>query len=601
VIFSRRIAVLLFSFVACSGDDDAPDAGVPDAGAELDSGSSGTDAGDDTGTDAGTDAGAEERDGGVVDPGDWTAIVATRATATMTVGGDEIEVRGSGEQWLPIVAVTDTPDAVSWTAGVAFSGEIPADGPGVRSYRVAVDPDTREVYVAFTVHAAEGSDPMTIELTGPDGEVGATTTTFADASGVDALYQESFLAKLDADGAPQWVKRLAQGSGDRECTSAQTYALNAEGEDVMVMIGTANLTDRESGETSTLTLGPGDPGETSYDVPTNQRINVTMLLDTESGELQHLDVLGDRTTNFGGVNAGWNFPTAPMLHDEVGLRYAAAGGISNFVVTDVAFSLEDSPVDVPQPGPVGYRAIWGTLADDDLAVEFVQAAAGNTASDVATFTYPLADGQVLVAANLASTTDATFSSSDGPRVFTGGEDATGWLALYDADAEVVWAKQVLAGASEGVLVWSSAVDDPEDDAVFTLGPLIRSGAVTLGPSEDGEVVFEDLASASSHAVLARFDRGTGDLVWARLFEQVSSGPAVNLHGLLYRGADDTLEVRYAASGEVEVAGSAEDLGSGVSWVRAVFDEDGTRVSHDVMLHPTEDAGVAAMAADLRPR
>ncbi|MGF1465186.1 MAG: hypothetical protein ACFCGT_03550 [Sandaracinaceae bacterium] len=78
---------------------------------------------------------------------------------------------------------------------------------------------------------------------------------------------------------------------------------------------------------------------------------------------------------------------------------------------------------------MGYRAIWGTYAADDLAVGLAEAAAGNTASDGASFTYPRADGQVLVAAQIASTANATYSSSSGPQVLPGGQDDTGWLAL----------------------------------------------------------------------------------------------------------------------------------------------------------------------------
>jgi len=586
--------------VACSGDGDPSatdiDAGTVDAGT-----GDGFDAGDPSDARAPNDAG--DRDAGA-DPGEWTAIAVTRVepAASIAVGGEMIPARGSADQWLPILAMTDTPEAVSWISGISFSGTLPSNGPDVRAYRVAVDPDTRDVYVAFSVRAVDGAEPMTIELTGPEGAVEATATTAADVSGLAALYLEPFLAKLDSDGAPVWLKRLAQGTGEAECTSALALAVNAEGNEVMVAVNSQNLTDRSVGGSAPLTFGPGDPGAIVYDVPNNQRVNVTLLLDPDTGELRHIDVLGDRTTSYGGVNGGWNFPSAAMLYDETGERYAAVGGISNFRVTDVAFSLQGaSPVPVPQPGPEGYCAIWGTFAAADLAVGFSGAAAGNTASDVGRFTYPLSDGGVLVSGYIASTRDATFSSRSGPQVFTGGEDGTGWLALYDGDGDVVWAKPALAGANErATLSWTSAVDDPGDGAVFVWGNLTGSTAVTLGAGEKGEVTFADLSSAQRHGVLVRFHRGSGELVWARLLEGTSSSPDVNLLGLLFRGADDSLEIRWTGSGTVDVAGTVQELGSGVSWLRTRFTEDGTMLESDELLHPTDGGGVSIFVTDLAP-
>ncbi|MGF1465187.1 MAG: hypothetical protein ACFCGT_03555 [Sandaracinaceae bacterium] len=42
------------------------------------------------------------------------------------------------------------------------------------------------------------------------------------------------------------------------------------------------------------------------------------------------------------------------------------------------------------------------------------------------------------------------------------------------------------------------------------------------------------------------------------------------------------------------------FGAGVSWVRTVFAEDGTLISSEVLLHPTDDDGVGFLATDLAP-
>jgi len=596
--------------LGCDDEESGRDAGTANGasdtgmGAGSDTGSGGTDGGrSDTG---GGDAGGADADtGGGGDPGPRTAIAAAtvRPATPLMIGGEAMVPRGGADEWLAIMAVTDRSDAVKWVSGVSFSGALPSAGAGLTGVRVAVDPDNRDVYVVFTVRAVDGPNPMTVELSGPDGTVSSSTTTFADASEVGERLTEPFLAKFDADGAPVWVERLAQGDGTAECTAAVTRAVNAEGARVMVAFNTNNLNNRSSGSTAPLTLGPGDPNQTVYDVPVNQRVNVTMLLDPEAGALEAVNVLGDRTTNYGGVNGGWSFPASTMVYDEVGARYGAAGGISNFRVTDVAFGLQgDAPVDVPQPGGEGYRAIWGTLAATDLTTQFVQAVAGNTSSDFAHFTHPLSDGRILVAAYVASTSNATFSTASEPVVAPGGQDGTGWLALYQADGELVWAKPALAGGGElATLDWLSSVDDFDDDAIFMWGRLRGSPGVTLGSGEPGEVTLgDDVSSTWQHGVLARYERSTGALEWARLFEQTSTPSATSIRGTLFRGPDQSLEIRYGASGEVDVAGVAEDFGAGYAWVRTRFDEAGTQLESDVMLRPTTGAGIPVIATDLDP-
>ena len=608
----RRTPLLwLLALTACGSSNDATrdagpaESGVPDAGmADGSTGDGGGDAGmddagmDDAGADAGTAAGGADAG---MDPGPWTAIVAGPAetAATLRFGEGSLAGRGTADEWIPILAATETAGAIAWAAGIGFSGTLPASGPNPSTVRVAIEPVSRDVYVLFSVQV--GETPMTLELSGPDGTVGASSATFADASALGVAYFEPFLAKLDADGQPRWLKRLAQGTGDFECTSTLGFAVNAEGTRVMVALNTNNVGDRTSGSSAQITLGPGDLDERVGNVPTNQRINVTMLLEPATGALVDATAIGDRTANYGGVNSGWGLPSATMIYDEVGGRYGVAGGISNFQVTDVVFGLGSAmPISVPQPGAQGYRALYGIYTAAGLDVRLGQAAAGNVASDATTFSYPLLDGGLLVAATLASTTNATFSSGSGPRVFAGGQDDTGWLALYAADAELVWAKPALAGAANASLVWRSAVDDPADEAIFAWGLLFGSTGVTLGAGEPGEVTLGPVNASLQHGVLARFERSTGELTWARLVEQTSNAPAVNLVGTLFRGEAATLEIRHTASGEVTVAGRAEDFGPGVSWVRTVVAEDGTLVGTDALLRPTEEGSIRALVSDLSP-
>jgi hypothetical protein len=357
--------------------------------------------------------------------------------------------------------------------------------------------DSKDVYVArfgpdgrlMWARRAGGTldDDVSAAALSPDGQhfsVGGTfagTVLFAPGEGNETQVQakgaqDVYLATYADDGSLRWVKRIG-GTGGTGTVELQQILAAADGS--LRVLGTFD---------GTVTFGEGDPTVTSLasldDYPYPDQFVARYEADGTLGWIKRVDGVGmDGTLKADGslVVFGFNFlPGAVFARGEA----------------------QETTLDQAGSFRLSYDGA-GTLSGLKLLVP-------STGQDLATFGRAVlaSDGSYHVAGSFKGS--LTFGAGQPNeitlnKVSVGGTDADIFVARYDANDQLLWAKAAGGDLDDSV----EAIAPASDGTLRLVGRYTND--ITLGP---GELHAIRLSGSTDETFLATYDTD-GSILWAK--------------------------------------------------------------------------------------
>lgn len=471
---------------------------------------------------------------------------------SLSVGSTTYPFLGSGNYWIPLVALDATSGEAVWVSGIGFTSSPVGSGGVLGSVLLSSDYEENS-YIIFNIVPNSSATPVSLAAYNSAGVATLTAQTVNNALGSQA--REVFLAKFSPSGDPLFFKRVlnigASDLGDlTPAGDSNLRSLDARGPYIYMQIRGGIDSGATPGDTIEMIFGAGDPNELTYNKKRNQNGAFAMRFDKDTGEFNDVNVAGSTGNNTPGLSTTARNTGGGRWYEPSTDRYGFPLFTTEPAVNGDVVDFLGAQTPLVNIGANNRKAVFVVL-DGYLDADQNESAASdaNIASSFAYRTLPLADGGMLNLGSLAGPSGGSFSEQNGGSSVSNAsaQDDQPFIVRHNSSDNIEWVKRLTYTGSRPFVV--DAIADSVNDRFYIAGYTIGTQTITFGPGESGAITYDFVDNTFQHMFVLALNYTTGDLEWVQPVRQLTLS-SIDLYPLLYEDLDGYLSLRFTAQDDV---------------------------------------------------